>query len=116
MNDFKTVLRNVPQNRERARKASEYLSGGIIDVQEGHAIVLTFDGGEKVKLVSEYREMVEKYMRGKLKNQALTLEPKYIHVEKKKKIYTAHDKFQFLKEKHAKLNDLSVRFGLEVDL
>lgn len=116
LNDFKTVLRNVPEDRDRARKASEYLSGGIIDVQEGHVIVLTFDDEAKEKLVGEYREKVEKYFRGKLKNEALTLTTKYMYVEKKKKIYTSHDKFNYLKGKHEKLNELSTRLGLEVDL
>lgn len=116
LNEFKGILRNFPQNREKARKASEYLSAGDITIENGHDVTLTFNDEAQEQVVAEYLEKVQKSLRNKLNNQALTLTSKYVYVEKKKKIYTSYDKFQYLKEKHAKLNDLSARFGLEVDL
>jgi DNA polymerase-3 subunit gamma/tau len=116
LNEFKGILRNFPQNREKARKASEYLSAGDITIENGHEVTLTFSDEAQEQVVAEYLEKVQTNLRNRLKNQALTLTSKYVYVEKKKKIYTSYDKFQYLKEKHAKLNDLSARFGLEVDL
>lgn len=116
LNEFKGILRNFPQNREKARKASEYLSAGDISIEKGHEVTLTFNDEAQEQVVAEYLEKVQTNLRNRLKNQALTLTSKYVYVEKKKKIYTSYDKFQYLKEKHAKLNDLSARFGLEVDL
>ncbi|WP_299454697.1 DNA polymerase III subunit gamma/tau [uncultured Microscilla sp.] len=116
LNDFKGILRNFPQDREKARKAAEYLSAGDISIENGHEITLTFSDEAQEKVVAAYLEKVQKNLRNKLNNQALTLSSKYVYVEKKKKIYTPYDKFQYLKEKHTKLNDLSARFGLEVDL
>lgn len=116
LNDYKTVLRNFPQDRDKARKAAEYLSAGDITIENGHEVTLTFSEQEQEQVVAGYLEKVQTNLRNKLNNQALTLTSKYVYVEKKKKIYTPYDKFQYLKEKHAKLNDLSARFGLEVDL
>ncbi|HAS41985.1 MAG TPA: DNA polymerase III subunit gamma/tau [Microscillaceae bacterium] len=116
LNEFKTVLRNFPQDRDKARKASEYLLGGKVEIKEDFTIEFTFDDEAKTELIDFYKEKIERNLRNRLENQALNLKVLYEYVEKKKKYYTPYEQFQYLKEKHQKLNDLSDRFGLEVDL
>ncbi|OJJ20395.1 DNA polymerase III, subunit gamma and tau [marine bacterium AO1-C] len=116
LNEFKTVLRNFPQDRDKARKASEYLLGGKVEVKEDFTVEFTFDDEAKTELIDFYREKIERNLRNRLENQTLRLAVLYEYVEKKKKYYTPYEQFQYLKEKHQQLNDLSDRFGLEVDL
>lgn len=116
LNEFKTVLRNFPENRDRARKASEFLLGGKVEIKENFEVGLTFDEEDKEQLVRIYLDKIERNLRNRLKNQALKLSTHYQYVEKKKRYYTPLEQFNYLKEKHAKLNDLSDRFELDIDL
>ena len=116
LNEYKTILRNFPQDRDKARKASEFLLGGKVEVKDNFEVTMTFDDEDKMSLVEFYQERIQTNLRNRLENQALTLEITYEFVEKKKKYYTPYEQFQYLKEKHQKLNDLTDRFGLEVDL
>lgn len=116
LNEFKTVLRNFHENRDRARKASEFLLSGKVEIKENFEVGLTFDEEDKEQLVRIYLDKIELNLRNRLKNQALKLSTHYQYVEKKKRYYTPLEQFNYLKEKHAKLNDLSDRFALDIDL
>lgn len=116
LNEYKTILRNFPQDRDKARKASEFLLGSKVEVKDNFEVTMTYDEEAKTSLVEFYKERIQTNLRNRLENQALTLQIAYEFVEKKKKYYTPYEQFQYLKEKHQKLNDLTDRFGLEVDL
>jgi DNA polymerase-3 subunit gamma/tau len=66
------------------------------------------------ELINERIDLLN-YIRLKLENFSITLEPIVTEVVQERKLYTSRDKYQHLVEKNPKLEDLRRTFGLDLD-
>lgn len=67
------------------------------------------------ELISE-RVYILNYIRTKLKNFSITLEPIIAEVNAERKLYTSKDKYQHMVEKNPNLDELRKAFNLDLDL
>lgn len=78
-------------------------------------ITLTLTSPLQEDLINDFRTEIVQYLRKELGNKQIGISTKLVKPESKKMIYTAHEKFNYLAEKHPNLLILKERLGLDPD-
>ncbi len=85
-------------------------------LKEDYRIELTLENKLQAnELISERIDILN-YLRTKLTNFSITLEPVVAEVVSERKLYTSKDKYQHMMEKNPDIEILRQAFGLELDL
>lgn len=78
-------------------------------------VTLTVTSPLQEDLINEYRPEIVQYLRKELRNKMVGIATKLVKPDTKKMIYTPHEKFNFLAEKHPALLILKDKLGLDPD-
>lgn len=78
-------------------------------------ITLTLTSPLQEDLINDFRTEIVQYLRKELQNKQIGISTKLVKPEARKMIYTAHEKFNYLAEKHPNLLILKERLGLDPD-
>lgn len=78
-------------------------------------VTLTLTSPLQEDLIHEYRSEIVQFLRRELRNKMLGIGTKLVKPDVKKMIYTPHEKFNFLAEKHPALLVLKDKLGLDPD-
>ncbi len=78
-------------------------------------VTLTVTSPLQEDLINEYRPEIVQFLRKELKNKIVGITTKLVKPDTRKMIYTPHEKFNFLAEKHPALLILKDKLGLDPD-
>ena len=83
--------------------------------EDGISIPLTLTNPLQEDLLNGFRHELLQFLRSELKNTQLRLEVQVVKDAPQKKLYTPHEKFNYLLEKYPGLQELKDRLGLDPD-
>lgn len=80
-----------------------------------NVVTLTVTSPLQEDLINEYRPEIVQFLRKELRNRLIGIATKLVKPDSRKMIYTPHEKFNFLAEKHPTLLILKEKLGLDPD-
>ncbi len=105
------------RKRKEAGKLYEYtlLNQPVELLEDGITIELTINNPLDQDVLTDVRADLMSYLRTALQNQQLSLTTALRKEERKRKLYTAEEKFKHLAEKNPLLHELKDRLGLDTE-
>lgn len=110
--DYKSLIRNDPSKTGLYNAVS-----ATTPTIEDHIISLGVYSPIQISQIDENKANILEYIKNKLKNNTIQLEPTLIEnkEDKSKMLYTDRDKYQAMSEKNKSLDYLRLKFNLDIE-